>query len=208
MWVVVGEPHPGDRAIAHDDLVDVLAEADGAALILDDPRHRRGDRADAAHGVVHAEGAFEVRDQDVDRGDVERVAADEERVERQRHAQPRVAHAARDVGVDRAVGAQAREGRQHPDEVGEPVHRPAAEVLEAEAVAHGAFGEEPVVAGEIAGREAGDLGAHGVGVGAGAEGRAVGEADLVEGVERAEVDVVVEAAAAGGPELVGRAAAR
>ena len=105
------------------------------------------------------------------------------------------------MSVDRTVGAQAREGRQHADEVGEPVHRPPAEVLEAEPVAHGAFGEETVVAGEVARREAGDFRAHRIGFSARAERRAVLEADLVKGVQRTKVDVLVEIAAAGRPEV-------
>ena len=48
----------------------------------------------AAHRVMHPEFPFEVRDQDIHRGHMRRVAPDEKRVERQRHAQARVTRTA------------------------------------------------------------------------------------------------------------------
>ena len=56
---------------------------------------------------------LEMADQRVHRGDVERIPADEERMKRQRHAQPRIAHAPGRMGMDRAVRPQPGKGRQH-----------------------------------------------------------------------------------------------
>ena len=69
-------------------------------------------------------------------------------------------------------------------------------------------GMKLVVAGDVGGREAGDFGAHGVGVAAVVEGGAVVEADAVERVHRAELDVVGEAPAAERPEFLEEERAR
>ena len=94
-----GEPHAGRGAAGDGDLGDLSAEPHLAALALDQVHQPVYEAAGAAHREVHAVATLEVRDQAVDRGDVERIAADEQRMETQHEAQPRIAHVARDHRV-------------------------------------------------------------------------------------------------------------
>ena len=68
------------------------------------------DRAGAAHREPDAPLPLQVVDQRVDAGRLERVAADQQRVEREDLAQPLVLHEARDEAVDRAVALAAGPG--------------------------------------------------------------------------------------------------
>ena len=76
---------------SHDDLLDLGAAADLAALAFDQADEAAHQRARAAHGVVHAHALHERGDHAVDRARPERVAADEQRMEAERRAQPLVA---------------------------------------------------------------------------------------------------------------------
>ena len=197
----VHQPHARGAAPLDGDLVHLGAEAHPAPLPLDHARHRLRQRRHAAHRVVDAEGGLQVADEDVHRGHAERVAADEERMEAQRHAQPRVAHPRGGVGMDRAVGSEPREGRQDAHRLAPLVHRAAAEILEPHAVARLRVAQEAVVAGQVRGRHPRHLGPHRGGVLVDRQARPVGPADLVERVQRAQVHVRVEVAPAGGPEV-------
>ncbi len=141
-----------------------------------------------------------MRHEDVDRGDVERIAADEQGMERQRHAQPLVAHPHGGMGMHRPVGAKPREGRQHLHQFLQPIHRPPAEVFVPQPISPLAVHEEPVVSRQVARRQPLHLRAHRGGVLPGGEPRSVGKADLVERVERPQVHIRVEVAAAIGPK--------
>ena len=114
----------GDAAFGLADRGDFFAQHQGAALRLDHPRHRRRDRADAADRAVHAEAAFEMGDEDVHRGDVERVAADEQRMEGQGHPQPRIAHPERRVTVHGPVGPEPHKGGDGLQKLDRRMHRP------------------------------------------------------------------------------------
>ena len=150
---------------------------------------------------MHATLALEPGDQGVDGAGGERVAADQERMEAEDGAQPVILDEFRDEAVDAAPAAEADEVGGDAGHVGPVQERHVAELLEADAVDLLAGGHEAVVASDVVGREAGDLGAHGVGVAAVVEGGAVVEADAVERVDRAEFDVVGEGAAAQRPEF-------
>ena len=189
-------------AVADEDLVHLGTESDQAALPFDDAHHGVGDRLHAADGVVDAVFLLEMRDERVHRRHVHRVAADEERVKRQSHAQAFVLHPRAGVAEDRAVGAEKRELGDDLERVPEPVHRLGHHAFVADDVAALGIPKEPLVALDVAGREAADLVDHALGVAGRGEVRAVGPADRVERVHRAEVDVGVEVASAGGPEFL------
>jgi hypothetical protein len=110
-------------AVLDADAVDRRRQLERAAQLgeqLDQAAHQR---AGAALGEPHAPGALEVVDQRVDRRGLEGVAADQERVERQRLADVLVLHVAGDGAVHRAIGAQPAELRRDLDHVPEPQER-------------------------------------------------------------------------------------
>ena len=99
----------------------VGAAADGAALPFDQPDQALHQAAGAAHREVHAPAPLEKGDQAVDRGGGERIAADQQRMEAQHHAQPRIAHVLGDEAVHGAIALEAHQVGQHPRHV---VHEP------------------------------------------------------------------------------------
>ena len=131
-----------------------------------------------------------------------RVAPDEKRVERQRHAQARVTDAGGGMAIDGPVGAQLHEARQLADQIHQLVHRAAAQPLEAELVARLAVLEELLVARHVARAEAADLVDHRLFILPDGKDRAVAPADLVIGIDRAQIDIGGKVAAAFGPELL------
>ncbi len=142
----VRQPDAGGTPALHHDLVSLGIQDDPAALPLDHARHRARDRCDAAHRVMDAEFLLQMADQRIHRGDVERIAADEQRVEGQRHPQPFVPDPPRRVGRHRTVGTVPGELRQHLQQIDKPVHRTTTEVLEPEPVARLGILQEPVIA--------------------------------------------------------------
>jgi len=188
-------------ALLDEDLVGLGFEANAPPLPFHDVRHGVGDGRDPADGVMHSEFLLEMRHEGVHRRDVHRVAADEERVERQRHAEALVLHPGAGEPENRPVGAQAGELGEDLRGAPEPVHRLCDHALEADDVAAIRILEKPQIAVDIPRREAADLLDHRVGRAARGEMRAVGPADLVERVERTQVDIGVEVAPARGPEL-------
>ena len=116
-------------------------------------------------------------------------------------AQALVLDECRDEAVHAAPTAKAHQVGRDAGHVGPMEERHVAELLEADAVDLLAGDHEAVIAVDVVGCEAGDFGAHGVGVAAVVEGGAVMEADAVERVDGAQLDIVGEAAAAQGPKL-------
>ena len=86
-------------------------------------------------------------------------------------------------------------------QVGERLVGDAAQLLEAQAVAQLGLGDEALVAGQVAGFDAGDLGAHRGRIAAVVEVGTVVETDAVERVERLQRHVLAHAPAAQGPQL-------
>ena len=76
------------------------------------------------------------------------------------------------------------------------------ELFEADAKDRLARPHEPIVAGDVVRRESRDLGAHGLGVATVGEGLPVMEADAIEGIARAQLDVIRELAPAQRPEFL------
>ena len=105
----VGEAEArGARALAGD-LRHFAVEMDVAALALHQLRHGPDQCAGSADRKMHAILPFEIGDHAVDRRHLERVAADEQRVEAERHADLGVLDAGRYMLVHGAPGAQAQQ---------------------------------------------------------------------------------------------------
>ncbi len=105
------------------------------------------------------------------------------------------------MGVNRPIRPQHREFRQDLHQIPELVHRAPAQILESELVAILAILEESLVSRRIAGRQACHLGAHRIGILPRGKAAAIGPADFVEGINRAQIDILVEIAPAGLPKL-------
>ena len=199
------DPLPSGQTNAHgttvfdQDLVHLGLVAQQTVLFFDDAGHRFGNRRHTAHRVVNPELLFQMADKDIHRSHIERVATDEQRMEREGHSQPLVLEPLCRMGIDGTVGAHPHEGGQHFQQVGKFVHRPATKILEPEPVAVFAVFQELVIARQITGREPPHLGAHCIGVLPRRETGPVGPADLVKRVHRAQVHILVEFATTDSP---------
>ncbi len=151
---------------------------------------------------MHAELALEIGDHAVDGGDPERVAADEEGMEAQRHADARVLHARGHMLVHGAPGAQLHQVRQDAQHVHRRAEGHMAKLFEADPVDRFALRHESVVARHVTGRQPAHLGAHPRGIAAAGEDRAVVEADRIEGIERAQLHIVGELASRERPQFL------
>ena len=84
--------HAGDLVAHGLDLDDRIIEPQGPSDPLEMPDHARDEPVGAAFGEPHAAILFQLMDQRVDRTGLHRIAADQQRVERQRLAQLLVLH--------------------------------------------------------------------------------------------------------------------
>ena len=84
-----------------------------AAAHVQRARHRLDQRVDAAVGVPAAVEHLQIGERGIDRRHAERIAADEQRVERERLAHPRMPEMARDEPVQGHDRPQPRHPRQH-----------------------------------------------------------------------------------------------
>ena len=212
--VGVGDDHVGGDDLAGDqahaggtlpgdgDLRHLGVAADLVALPCDEPHQALDQAAGAAHGRVHPPVTLQEGDQGIDGGDRQGVAADQQGMEGQDHAQARILDVLGDQAVDGPVAAQPHHVRDDLGHVPERVEGHVAELLEAHPIDGLAFLHVAVVAGDVAGGEAGDLGADLGRVAAVVEGVAIVEADAVKGHHGHEGDVVGEALAAQAPELL------
>jgi len=121
-------------------------------------------RAPVHRGEEHAPLALEVMDERVDGAGVERVSADEQRVERERLPDVLVLDEARDGAVDGPIGAQARELRRDADHVGEAQEGRRRELVVALLEHTSRVVDEPRVALGVARVAGADLLEHGLGV--------------------------------------------
>ena len=195
------EPHPDSRAISHLDLRHLGIAAHLAALPFDQTDQRLNQAACSAHHEAHAPLLLQEGDQAVDRAGAEGISADQERMEAKDDAKAGVADVSRHQAVDGAEARQPDHVRHDPRHVGEGIEGDVAEPLEADAKDRFAHRHEAVVPGDIGRGKPGDLGAHGVAVGAGVKDRAVVEHDAIERRNPAQLDVVGHPPAAQGPEL-------
>ena len=105
------------------------------------------------------------------------------------------------MGIDRPVRAQHGKPRQHLDQVPELVHRATPEIFKTEFIAHFTVAQEPVEPVHVTRAQPCDLQRQPRDVAGGIVAGAIGPADLVEGIERAQIDVSVKVASTGCPKL-------
>ena len=186
-------------AVLDENLVNLGLHPERAALFADNLGHVFGNRSNAAHGVMHSEFLFEMRHENVHRRHIERIAADEQRMKRQCHAQPLIFYASGRMGIDRPVCPQHRKARQDANQITQLVHRPATQILESEPVPFFAVAQELVVSGDVPRRQSTHLFAHGLCVLARGEFRSVRPTDFVERIKRAQIDLFMEIPATDSP---------
>ncbi len=151
---------------------------------------------------MHPEFPFEMQDQRVNRRHIERIAADEERVKAQRHAQAFIRDVPRDHFVERAIRPHhrhLRHGFQHIRELRKGLR---GKLLIAHAIDGGAFLQDLRIAIRLARREGRDALAHRRLVAAPIEMRAIREGDAIERIERLQRDMVRQPLAAERPKLL------
>ena len=163
--------------------------------------HRAHQRAGAAHRPVHTPLALERMNQAVDAGDRERVAADQQRLQREHHAQPGLTHATGHQRMQAAPAAHLEQIRHRAQQIPQRVVGDRAELEKADVVGELRFLHQPVVAGHIAGRHAADLLAQRIDVVVVVEVAAVVEAHPIERVDWPQVDVVGQPPAAQRPQF-------
>jgi hypothetical protein len=201
--LATGQTHAGGarRTRRDDDLRHLGVVLDGAPELLEHLQEAPHQRAGAPHGKPHAPLLLELVDQGVDGGGLERIAAHEQRVEREHLPQSLVADEAVHVGHHGAIGAKAHEIRDDLQHVGELAERlvdqrhagpeDALDVL-----------DEARVSVEIRRVEPCDLAPHLGGVPVVVEHRAVLEPHVVVRVEADEVHIVGGALARERKDLV------
>src|SRR5690606_17922793 len=130
-----------------------------AAELLEVAHHAGDETVGAPARPPHAAVLFELVDQRVDAARGQRVAANQQRVERQRLAQLVIADEAGNRLIDRPPGAVLDQHRGGPDHRGEVQERHRAQLDVAFLVDRRSVFEERVVAGDVGRIEPGDLAA-------------------------------------------------
>ncbi len=198
----VGGGDAGDGRAFRADRLDAVAHHHRAAEVLEQLDHALDQRAGAAAREPHAPLLLERVDQRVDRAGLERVAADEQRVEAERLAQLRVLDVAADHRIDRAerlVAHQLRGGLHHRPEVEE---RLVTELLIAFAEDVLAIVEEALVPGDVLRVLGLDLGEQRLVVVRIVEDIAVLPHQPVEGRDGEQLDIIGQLAARQRPQLL------
>ena len=145
---------------------------------------------------------FQEGDQAVHRGRGERVAADQQRVEREHHAQLGVAEMLGDQAVHAAIALQLDHIRSDLQHVGEVVERHVAKLFKADPEDVFRRFHEAIIGRHIFGADLRDLPQHVFLVVGIIEVRAVVEADAIERVHRLQDDIVRQLLAAELPQLL------
>ena len=147
----------GDAAVGRLDALDAAADLDRAAEVLEQSDHALDQGAGAAAREPHAPLLLERVDQRIDAAGLERVAADEQRVEAKRLPQLLVVDVARDDRIDRAEGLVLHEAGRRLEHRLEVEERLVAELEIALAEDTLAIFQKLAVALDIARRLLGDL---------------------------------------------------
>ena len=164
--------------------------------------HRLDHGVHATAGEPHAALTLQIRHDRIDGTGAERVTADEQRVEAEDRAQLRVAEEARHEVVDALRRVQAQQLRDEFQEGGELVEGLAGQVLERALVDVAGGGHEAAIAIDGVGIKGPQLGFDLLGRAAVVEVPPVGEVDAVVRREWHQLDVVVQARARAGPQVV------
>ncbi len=150
---------------------------------------------------MHAPAFFQEGDQAIDRAGAKGIAADEKGVKAEDGPQPLVAKIFRNEAVDASVALEADEMAGDARHIGERAEGRVSELLEADAVDGFAVSHEAFEARNIPRIEARNFRPHRRFVSAHREDVAVVEANLVKGIDGAQVHIVCHAAAAERPQF-------
>ena len=129
------QPHTRGATRFQHNLIDLGIQPQATALRSNHPRQRQRKRRHPAHRIMNPEFLLQMADQDIHRRHMKRIAADEQRVKRQREPQGFVFDARRRMALNRLVGPQPRKGRQHLEQIRKPVHRALPKVFKPEPIA-------------------------------------------------------------------------
>ncbi len=145
---------------------------------------------------------LQMRDQAVIGRRRHRVAADQQRMEAEGDAQLRIGEIVAHLAEHRAIALQADHGGRRAQQGADAVEGLVRQLAEGDAVDRLAVPHEAFEAGQVLWRDARDLRAGGVEIGAAGHHRAVVEADAVEGIHRPQLHVVRHASAAQRPQFL------
>ena len=99
------------------DLINRCFGDDLATLINNNAPHGIRQFLDATLHVMHAKFFFQMADQNIHRGHVPRITANEQRVKRKRHAKARIFYTFCSMLINRLIGTQSDKARQFLDQV-------------------------------------------------------------------------------------------
>ncbi len=190
--LAVCQAHALGLTVPHQDLRHLGLVADLVALTLDQAHQPIDQGAGPSHRGVHPPTPLQEGDQGVDGGHGEGVAPDQQGMEGQDGAQPRVPDMGGHHGVDAAVALEPRHGRDYPRHCPQAVEGDVPELLEAHPEDRLALGHEALVAGQVPGGETPDLRTDGLRVAAIVEVLPVVEADPIEGIHEPQIDLLGE----------------
>ena len=198
----VFEDHAGGSAARRRDRVHRRRQADRAAEALQQPHQAADERTGAALREPNAPAPLQRVDQGVDGRGLERIAADQQRMERESLAEMLVLDEARHERIDVAVAFELHQRRRYLDHRAEieERHGPEPDIA---LLQHGLReGQEPPVTRDVARRHGRDLTVElrlVVGV---VEGEAIFPAEAIKGVDLHQRDIVGHAPTRRGPDLL------
>jgi len=192
---------PAGLAPLHQNLADLGVAAQRATLPLDQLEKPANQGPHAAHRVVHAVGALEVRDQAVVGRGGKGIAADQQRMKTEQHPQFVAVEEPADFAVDRAIAAEPKQIRGGTQQGAEVVEGLLGLPLERHAKDLAAHLEKAREALDIARLDARDLRAHLLEIGGVAKHVAVIEANFIERIQRPKGHIVFEPVAAVPPQV-------
>ena len=185
-----GQADAGCTPVADEDFFDRCVGAELHPVALTEGEECLDQRSGAPAGKPDAPLAFQVVDEGVKAGGIEGVAADQEGLDAEEHAQGRIAQVAADQIVDRAVAAEAGEVREDADHVRERTKRLGGEFGEPRVIKAAGCFEEPEVAALVERIEFGDFAQGVFDRAAVVEGPALVVNHAVPRCDREELDVV------------------
>ena len=196
------QPHAGGGALFHRDLGNLCVAAQLAALALDQANQPLHQPPGSAHGKMHPPTPLQEGDQAVDAARAERVAADQQRMEAEHHAQTGIADVFRDQAINAAIALQSDQIWYHPYHVAQRPERDMTEFLEPDPADGFAQLHEALIARDIGRAEFGHLSAHGVCIAGAIEDDPIVESDAIKRRDRPQLDVIGQPAAAQVPQLL------
>ena len=102
---------------------------------------------------------------------------------------------------NRTIGPKPGKARQNLDQFPKLVHRPPPKILEPERVPRLAIRQKPVIPLGVAGREPANFRSHGIRILPCRKDRTIGPANLVERIDRAQIDIGIKIAPASCPKF-------